>query len=168
MQLAGDSAALALYAVHYCGNGEISGKIIPAVLTWGIKRYSGYEYPCILFIKHNLNIKKGNMKKKAICLCTNWAAESSQRDLTASRPLFYIWKCAQTAPQMLMAAFLPVSAETTACVRGGRACTLQSKHVIFATAHWHSLQQHDNAAEMPKIYSGCIVAFIQQTRVWTK
>lgn len=64
-----------------------------------------------------------------------------------------------------MDAFLPVSAETTACVRGGRACTLQSKHVIFATAHWHSLQQHDNAAEMQKIYSGCIVAFIQQLYV---
>lgn len=64
-----------------------------------------------------------------------------------------------------MAAFLPVSAETTAYVRGGRACTLQSKHVIFATAHWHSLQNYDSAAEKQTIYSACIAAFIQQDRV---
>ncbi len=145
MQSVGDSAALALYAVHYCGNDNISEKIFPAVLTWGIKPSSWYnEYPCILFIKHKLhkNGRKYEGEKH-----TNQAAKSGRR-LAAFHPLFYIWKCAQTEPQMLMTAFPLVSAETTACVRGGRACTLQSKHVIFVTAHWHSLQQYDNAAEM--------------------
>ncbi len=172
MQSVGDSAALALYAVHYCGNGNISEKIFPAVLTWGINPSSWYnEYPCILFIKHKLHkngrkyegekhtnqaAKSGRRSRSFsssflhMKMCSNWATNAYDclSPGISRDPLFYIWKCAQTESQMLMAAFPLVSAETTACVRGGRACTLQSKHVIFVTAHWHSLQQYDNAAEM--------------------
>lgn len=88
MQLAGDSAALALYAVHYCGNGEISGKIIPAVLTWGIKRYSGYEYPCILFIKHNLNIKKKEIWRKKQYACAQIGLLSQAKETSQLLVLF--------------------------------------------------------------------------------
>lgn len=147
MQVAGDSAALALYAVHYCGNGEISGKIIPAVLTWGIKWFSGYEYPWKK-IKSNMSVRKSG------CRVNPKRSHSLSSSFLHMKMLKLCHKCFWLISPGL-------SRDHRLCERR-EGCTLQSKHVIFATAHWHSLQQHDNAAEMQIIYGGCIVAFIQQ------
>lgn len=140
----------------------------PCCAHLGKKRFSGYEYPCILFIKHNLNIKKEIWRKKQYA-CAQIGLLSQAKETSQLLVLFSTYenvlklchKCLWLLFSRYQQRLQPVWGE------GGPApCSLSTS----------SLPQHTDTAcssmtmqlKCRKFYSGCIIAFIQQIRIWTK